>query len=50
MKTLYIVRGLPGSGNKYSISAKKNVDDEFDKLFSDTSESDVPTEEDDLPF
>jgi hypothetical protein len=39
-----------GSGNKYSISAKKNVDDEFDKLFSDTSESDVPTEEDDLPF
>jgi hypothetical protein len=39
-----------GSGNKYSISAKKNVDDEFDKLFSDTSEKDVPTEEDDLPF
>jgi len=39
-----------GSGNKYSISAKKNVDDEFDKLFSDTSEADVPTEEDDLPF
>jgi uncharacterized protein YacL len=30
--------------------AKKNVDDEFDKLFSDTSEADVPTEEDDLPF
>lgn len=42
-----VVSAGPG---KYSIAAKKNVDDEFDKLFSDTSEADVPTEEDDLPF
>jgi hypothetical protein len=40
-----------GNGNKYSISAKKNVDDEFDKLFNDISEPAVADEEDDdLPF
>lgn len=40
-----------GNGNKYSIAAKKNVDDEFDKLFSDISEPAVADEdEDDLPF
>jgi len=38
-----------GTGNKYSISTKKNIDDEFDKLFSDTSESAV-ADDDDLPF
>lgn len=40
-----------GNGNKYSISVKKNVDDEFDKLFNDTSEPAVADDnEDDLPF
>jgi hypothetical protein len=38
-----------GAGNKYSISTKKNIDDEFDKLFSDTSEPAV-ADDDDLPF
>ena len=39
-----------GTGNKYSISTKKNIDDEFDKLFSDTSEPAVADDDDDLPF
>jgi hypothetical protein len=37
-----------GKGNKYSISSKKNIDEELDKLFSDISEPDVA--DDDLPF
>ena len=40
---------VAAAGNKYSISTKKNVDDEFDKLFSDISEPAV-ADDDDLPF
>ena len=40
-----VVNAGPG---KYSIAAKKNVDDEFDKLFSDVKEADE--EESDLPW
>lgn len=39
-----------GSGNKYSIATKKNVDDEFDKLFNDVSDAEGDEPVNDLPF